>query len=378
MMSSVVVAFPRKLTNKRKALMLSCAAAAMAAGVLMPQKARAQAFAAPSIPEGGNIASVGTATRTFTGATSETVTIGSSKTIINWVPDESGAGPTIDFLPSGNTATFQGDTGVTHYTVLNRVVPDGSRAISLNGNVIAKLPGGSTGGNVWFYSPNGIVVGSSAQFDVGGLLLTTADISDFTADADSFSFSSNASNSTAGIQIDAGAKINALQQDSYVALVAPRIDQDGTVRVDGSAAYIAAQQVTLTMDQGLFNIQVDAGTDDATGIDHTGETSGPANAAHTMYMVAVPKNQAMTMLLGGTIGYDATAVSVENGQIILSAGSNVVDNFFTSPGGSNASMVIGPASTSFTSSVRGRALRALRPSASSAGAPSASWSPAWP
>ena len=81
----------------------------------------------------------------------------------------------------------------------------------------------------------------------------------------------------------------------------------------------------MTMNQGLFDISVDVGTDDDQGIVHTGETSGPANVAasdnHTIYMAAVPKNQALTMLLGGTIGFDAGAADVENGQIILSAGA---------------------------------------------------------
>src|SRR5205085_3177338 len=133
-----------------------------------------------------------------------------------------------------------------------------------------------------------------------------------------------------------GAQINALQSGSYVALVAPRIEQGGTVRVNGSAAYVAAQQLTMTMNQGLFDIQVDVGTDDSNGIVHTGETSGPANSVagdnHTIYLVAVPKNSAVTMLLDNTskIGFDeATNASVQNGQIILSSGYSVSSNNVT-------------------------------------------------
>jgi hypothetical protein len=47
-------------------------------------------------------------------------------------------------------------------------------------------------------------------------------------------------------------------------------------------------------------------------------------------MVAVPKNQAITMLLGGSIGYDpASDVSVKNGVITLSAGRNLFGTFFS-------------------------------------------------
>ena len=84
----------------------------------------------------------------------------------------------------------------------------------------------------------------------------------------------------------------------------------------------------MTLSQGQFDIQVpvDGGTSDSNGIIHTGTTGGAANASgsdhHTIYMVAVPKNQALTMLLGGSIGFapEAVGATVTNGQIILSSG----------------------------------------------------------
>jgi len=43
-------------------------------------------------------------------------------------------------------------------------------------------------------------------------------------------------------------------------------------------------------------------------------------------MVAVPKNQALTMLLGGTVGFDdSVSASVDNGHILLSSGWGVHD-----------------------------------------------------
>src|SRR5207253_11148883 len=89
----------------------------------------------------------------------------------------------------------------------------------------------------------------------------------------------SAAPSRSKIQLMPGAQINALQPGSYVALVAPRVEQGGKVRVDGSAAYVAGEQVTMTMNQGLVDVQVDVGTTDGNGIVHTGETSGPANTA---------------------------------------------------------------------------------------------------
>ena len=72
--------------------------------------------------------------------------------------------------------------------MLNRIVPtDPTRAISLNGTVNSTLAGGATGGNIWFVSPGGIVVGATATFDVGGLLLTTLAVPSFTPTGTSFS-----------------------------------------------------------------------------------------------------------------------------------------------------------------------------------------------
>src|SRR5205823_8601854 len=118
------------------------------------------------------------------------------------------------------------------YTVLNRIVPsDASRAISLNGQVISNLQDtGATGGRIWFYSPGGIVIGATAVFDVGSLLLTTNDVSNLSTSANGFSatFTGPAS-SISKIEIMPGALLNALEQNSYVALGAPRIEQGGTV-----------------------------------------------------------------------------------------------------------------------------------------------------
>ena len=110
------------------------------------------------------------------------------------------------------------------------------------------------------------------------------------------------------IQIISGAQINALQQNSYVALVAPRVEQGGTVKVDGSAAYVAAMP-HHDDEPGPVRHPVDAGTDDPNGIVHTGSTTGATQRASptttSIYLVAVPRNQALTMLLGGTVGFDA-------------------------------------------------------------------------
>ena len=50
-----------------------------------------------------------------------------------------------------------------------------------------------------------------------------------------------------------------------------------------------------------------------------------AGDTHRIYLVAVPRNQAITAVLSGNAGFDpAINASVENGAIVLSAGFNIV------------------------------------------------------
>jgi len=346
-------------SRARTVLMMSCATAALAGSVTLPQKARAQAFMGTPVTQSGTV----TYSRSTPGT--ERIVLGSGTATINWTPtsQQPGGGP-INFLPAGNTATFTSSPGITDYTVLNRIIPASRQPIAFNGTVVSKLQETNTiGGHVWFLAPGGIVVGSTAIFNVGSLLLTTDGISSFSATANGFAATFKGEPlPTSAITIQNGAQINALQQNSYVALVAPRIEQGGTVRVNGSAAFVAATRLSMTMDQGLFDIQVDLGTADPNGIVHTGQTGGPANATaadnHKIYMVAVPKNQALTMLLGGEVGFDdAVSAQVQNGQILLSSGWGVHDSDGSAQavgeGGLNSSIAIGPGN--FTSDVRGRA-----------------------
>ena len=60
---------------------------------------------------------------------------------------------------------------------------------------------------------------------------------------------------------------------------------------------------------------------------------------HSIYMVAVPKNQALNMLLGGTVGFDTGNAEVQNGQIVLTAGAGDTDSSITFSGGNFTSSV---------------------------------------
>lgn len=264
-------------------------------------------------------------------AGSDTITVNAHDALVDWTATDAGG----VFLPTGNTLTFNADTSVSgDYTVLNRVSSSaaGASPLQINGTVNS-----GDAGRIWFYNPTGWVVGSSGAFNVGSLLLTASPVTINAGNPDGQKFAGangaitlgQAPNAGASITVQNGAQITTVAPGSYVALVAPRVVQGGTVSANGAVAYVGAEAATLTVNNGLFNITVDTGTTDANGVVHTGTTTGAAatfsDPYHGIYLVTVPKNDVTTMLVSGSLGYaPAVAANSEiDGTITLSAGYNV-------------------------------------------------------
>jgi filamentous hemagglutinin family protein len=325
-----------KLTVGRRsttsALLTGCAVAALFAG--MPQQAAAQSFnGTPQVVAGD--------AGITTGPGTTTVDVFLPETVINWYSFADVDPKAIDFQPAGTTAKFVGSANVGDYTVLNRILPLNGNSlptdatVAFNGTVSSTLFGGAPGGNIWFYSPTGIIAGPTATFNVGSLILTTDDIQ-FVPGVPDISNGSiygpggviqfrGAPDSTGFVDIQPRAQITASGNSAYVALVAPRVQQGGSVSADGPIGYVGAEQVDLTINAGLFDIAILAGTTDPNGVVHTGTTTGPASTSffdqQQIMMVAMPKATALTMLLSGSIGYTPAASAFDDGSsIILSAG----------------------------------------------------------
>lgn len=343
--------------------------ALVAFGAMSP--VRPQSFqgtpSSPSSGPGGYYDGVNTGS----GTTDVLLNAGSPQTVIDWTPtDTTAGGSPINFQSAGTTTRFiMSPGGPTNYAVLNRILPTGSaaaRSVQLNGTIrsLANVSGANvTAGSIYFYSPNGIVIGGTARIDVGALGLSTVPI-EFDPGTSNGTFlypngsggldvrygTSVASalpgypalNTGSFVQIDpisgAGAQIvAALDKSSYVTMFSPYIQQNGVMDVNGSTALVAAGGGTLSWRSGLFDIQTTLGTDgNASGvaISSTGGTTGGSigSAAsdgtdyHRVYMVAVPRNNAITMLIqgGSKLGFDvATAADVVDNAVVLSAGYNV-------------------------------------------------------
>ena len=125
--------------------------------------------------------------------------------------------------------------------------------------------------------------------------------------------------------------INANGFGSYVALVAPVVQHNGIIRTDSGAALVAAEAATITFNQsGLYDIQVTTGTDSLQPLTVNGGTisrnSQTIGGDRHAYLVAVPKNDAITLLVvgGAQLGFDiAGSAGVEGNAVILSAGHDI-------------------------------------------------------
>lgn len=366
-----------RIAGHSRASLIHVSPLAVAIALASPTPASAQsAMQASFAPDGP--ATIGSALDPMTGATTDTVTVNADSVVINWTPNDQNAGSTpIIILGEKDQLVFKRD-GVSDYTVLNRIIPVGlakGRAIQFDGSIVSlvnNLPGQ---GNVWFYSPDGVIVGRTGIINVGSLVLTTLDHPYDSATGTlnfgvggAFRFGADSAQSSAAkggsfVRVEPGAKLNALAAGSYLALISPRVEQEGELRTSGSAALVAASQMNMlvTVD-GLYDIAITSGSDDSRGIVHTGTTGGPARTPAnpgTIFMAAVPKSDVMTMLLGGSIGYDAAGATVlGNGNIVLTSGYDITAGSASGPSSGSfleANMAIGSptpgAPATFTSAV---------------------------
>ncbi len=335
----------------KRRLLESCA---VAAGLMVfAQGAHAQVAATPLNPPGGVTIGTDIASRTTT------VGVSDPQTIINWVPDDSApTGGDIEVLQQNHNWNFNGSGD---FVVLNRFVNGAggalSRRVALNGNINSS-DGSAQSGSIWFYNAGGILIGTDAMINVGSLVLTTNAIETgdgfFDPATGAIRFRA-APGSVATVTVNG--RINANHEfnpgSSYVALVAPRIAQAGRVQANGSVAYVAAEAADIRINTGLFDINVITGTEGGDAITHTGITTGPAHVDGSNYdsrihMVAIAKNDAVTMLVSGQVGYqDATIVQTDpDGAVRLSAGYNIVG------GEIDASTANGPAANITVGDVR--------------------------
>jgi hypothetical protein len=322
---------------------LSLAASTLALATALATPVHAQSSTPNSYIAPPPTVASGSVTSDYNTTATDIYTVNTPTAVLNFTPSGTpDAQGNINFQNAGTHVIYENNVGGSNFTVLNRIVPsDPTRPIAFNGDVTSQLhpAAGVTvrGGSVWFYSPGGIILGDGSAFDVGSLLLTTIDpTTSLAAPGGVTNLSLNSTGNPNGlVTVLSGATINATNANSYVAIVAPNILQRGTINVNGGAAFVAAEQASLTFDNGLFQISVPTGGGTAAdpfplqlrGTVNLDRSAGAATNSRGIYAVAIPKNTAISMIVApdGHYGFDlAQGAIVQNGAVYLQAGGDLV------------------------------------------------------
>ncbi|MFS2108729.1 YDG domain-containing protein [Sphingomonas sp. Sphisp140] len=253
-----------------------------------------------------------------------TVTLGGSRTVIDWNQFDINSGDTANFV-------FANRSDI----VLNRVGGAGS---TINGNLNGTIgsTGGAVGGNIWIYNANGVVIGANARVSTGGLLVTTAAL-DRATDSSAGGFLDGSATSfgftgagTGNITVQNGAQI--ASHGGAIALVAPVVTTEagssisandgGNVLVGSAAKYKVSFRPTSTDDMDLLSFEVadGAGASGSDAINLAGDISG-----NRVFVAAVSKSGLVASIMStGTISANTVGTD-ETGAIVLSANHDIVN-----------------------------------------------------
>ncbi len=228
-------------TASRGARRTSLLAASALCGVAAMLASPALAGTLPGIPSAANITvSSGGAqpTISFPDAITLQIELNASKTVINWTDLHLSSGDAMNFL-------FDAADDI----VLNKTT---SQIRFDNGSVVTGKVGAATAGNVWFYSPQGVIVSPGATMTAGGFLFSRGSgLNDATFAA---SPNNTAALSNLRAAADALIKINSLSTATSAS-----IDAAGNVllsRSSGNLVVDAAVGSTVTLSTTTGSISV--------------------------------------------------------------------------------------------------------------------------
>ncbi|MFN6980930.1 MAG: beta strand repeat-containing protein [Brevundimonas sp.] len=265
---------------------------ALATGLIAafaPHYANAQ-VASTQLPTGGSIAG-GAGTINAPSGASLTIDQTSARMALNWSSFDIGSAATVTFNQPGTSSV-----------VLNRVV--GGNPTQIFGQL-------NSNGQVFLVNTNGMIFGSTAQINVGGLVASTLDQS--------------SSNFMSGVDVmDAGGNTVALMSNGGaitaaaggVTLLGGKVVNSGTITATvGSISLAAADKVTLSFESSGFGVVVDKAMQlqlDTYAIDNSGSLIAP----------------------GGVISLQASAVQGMFNQLINNSGTISAASISSGPDGS--------------------------------------------
>ena len=275
------------------------------------------------VPGGTPQVNVGGALPSIVSNNTETdVTLKGARTVIDWASYNIGVGQTVKY-------TFDARSWI----VLNRIFSAAPPNVS---GVVEGRVGSAYGGNIWFASRNGMIFGSGAKIDAGGILISTAapDLAGFLDPSNlSFNFTGSGVVDTSAITMRAGSSING--HGGLVALIAPSIVTEAGSSVNGlngsSVLYGATKgyQVHLTEgtpgDLDLVDFMIpDSSLGSVGGLGPVALDLQNSTTANSVFVAVVSRTSAASAVINLQGLVTAQAAAPDGGDIILSGGGGIV------------------------------------------------------
>ncbi|MBN3730524.1 filamentous hemagglutinin N-terminal domain-containing protein [Burkholderia sp. Tr-20390] len=238
-----------------------------------------------------------------------TVNQHTDKLITNWQDFSVGGGERVSFHQPDSQSI-----------ALNRVI--GTNGSRIDGQI-------SANGRVFLVNPNGVLFGSGAQINVGGLVASTQNLSDADFLAGNYRFSGSSTQSV----INNGT-ITAADGGS-VALLGARVANNGVIQAKmGRVALGAGNAFTVNFDgSGLLNLQVDGGA-----VDAQASNGGLLKAdGGEVLMTARAAGNLLDAVVNNTGTIEARGLNARGGKITLDGGTvNVAGKLDASAAEANA------------------------------------------
>lgn len=260
----------------------------LARGVALSGLAASHAYALPS----GGVVSEGTASIVHSGANT-TITQSSQRAVLDWQTFNVDAHESVNFLQASASSI-----------ALNRI-HDANPSVIL-GSLTAN-------GQVWLINPSGVVFGQNAAVDVGGMVATTANISNDRFMAGDFRFESSGRPDAAIMNYGT---INA-SEAGLVALVAPGVINEGVITAKLGKIQLSSGD-TFVLDpygDGLINLKVSDAV--STQLVHNGGVLAAQGGA--IQMTSAAGAQVVDSLINNSGIVSATSIGTRNGEIYLYA-----------------------------------------------------------
>ena len=241
-----------------------------------------------------------------------TVTLNGPRSIYNWTSFDVAAG--YAFTTTGGSSSS---------LMVNRVL--GGTASSINGVV-------QSNANIWLLNPNGIAVGSTGSFDVGGLLLSTAGVTDADVLDGNLGFDFSGA-STNAIVVQPGAALVTYGGTGGIYLLANSVDFAGSTASAGDNTLLGSRGMTVTFDSNLSAITtLDLGSGSTQAISVVVRPGASFSGTRTMLMAAGMNTSSGNVLLANPGG--ATDIHFGTNSVdLVSRDANVItQGVFTTPG----------------------------------------------